>query len=39
MDQEQQYLTILRAAQRYRVTGRTPEIFAADGKLLRFTAK
>jgi heat shock protein HslJ len=39
MDQEQQYLTILQAAQRYQVTGRTLEVFAADGKLLRFTAR
>jgi heat shock protein HslJ len=39
MDQEQQYLTILQAAQRFRIIGGMLEIFAADGKLLRFTAK
>jgi len=39
MDQEQQYLTLLQAAARFQVTGRTLEIFTAEGKLLRFTAQ
>jgi heat shock protein HslJ len=39
MDQEQQYLNLLQAAERFQVTGRTLEIFTAEGKLLRFTAR